>query len=332
VCGRTVHTVEADVGTVADMTTPATGPASVPAAVPYALPAAVPASALASVVAAVPAVVPAAADSFAAGQVARAERLRALHVPGDPLVLVNVWDVLGARVVAAQGGAAIATASWAIAAALGLPDGEAMSLADNLTLVSRIAAAVDLPVTADLERGYASAPEDVMASVGRLVASGAVGCNLEDSLVAIGASSADSGLRPVDEQCARLASARRAGERMGIPLVLNARTDAMARGGSLDDAVARGLAYLAAGADCVFVVGALALPDVAALAEAFDGRLNVLGRPGQPSLADLAAAGVCRVSIGSSGPGVAYAAFARAAAQLLAGGDYVPDQAYRLPL
>lgn len=266
-----------------------------------------------------------------AAQVARAHRLRELHRPGDPLILVNVWDVLGARVVAAQGGAAIATASWAISASLGLPDGEAMSLTDNITLVSRIAAAVDIPVTADLERGYAATPDEVTASVGRLIASGAVGCNLEDSLVEIGAPDPGSGLRPVDDQCARLEAARRAGERMGIPLVLNARTDALARGAGLDETVARGLAYLAAGADCVFVVGTVTLPDVATLVDAFDGRLNVLGRPGQPTLAELAAAGVCRVSIGSSGPGIAYAAFARASAQLLAGGEYLPDQAYRLP-
>jgi len=113
--------------------------------------------------------------------------------------------------------------------------------------------------------------------------------------------------------------------------VLNARTDVVARGGEVDDAVRRGLAYLDAGADCVFVLGVHDLPDVRRLADAFEGRLNVLGRPGMPSIAELADAGVCRVSIGSSGPGIAYAAFGRAAAQLLAGGDYLPEQALVLP-
>jgi len=264
-------------------------------------------------------------------QVARAERLRARHVPGDPLVLVNVWDVLGARVVAAQGAPAVATASWAIAASLGLPDGEGMTLADNLAVVGRIAAAVDVPVTADLERGYGATPDDVATSVGRLLATGAVGCNLEDGLVELGLPAPEDPLRPVDDQCARLAAARAAGERTGVPLVLNARTDALARGAALPEVVARGRAYLDAGADCVFVVGRTSLADVAALAEAFDGRLNVLGRPGQPTLAELASAGVCRISIGSSGPGVAYGALARAAAQLLSRGPYLDDQAFGLP-
>src|SRR5665647_2764275 len=116
-----------------------------------------------------------------------------------------------------------------------------------------------------------------------------------------------------------------------VLLVLNARTDVVARGGEVDDAVRRGLAYLGAGAECVFVLGVHDLPDIRRLADAFEGRLNVLGRPGMPSIAELADAGVCRVSIGSSGPGIAYAAFGRAAAQLLAGGDYLPEQALVLP-
>lgn len=266
-------------------------------------------------------------------QAALAERLRALHVPGDPLVLVNVWDVLGARVVEAAGARAVATASWAISATLGLPDGEGMTLADNLAAVGRIARAVDVPVTADLERGYGATPDDVASAVARLLATGAVGLNLEDSLVELGkpAPAGSDGLRPVDDQCARLAAAREAGARMGVPLVLNARTDAHARGAALADVVARGRAFLDAGADCVFVVGRTALRDVTELAEAFGGRLNVLGRPGQPSIADLTSAGVARISIGSSGPGIAYAALARAAGQLLTRGDYLADQAFPFP-
>src|SRR5665648_1162667 len=115
--------------------------------------------------------------------VQRAERLRELHRPGEPLVLVNVWDVLGERGVAAQGARAVATASWAMSAAAGRPDGEGLDLSENLTVVARIAAAVDLPVTGDLERGYGRTPEHVAASVLRLLTAGAVGCNIEDSLV-----------------------------------------------------------------------------------------------------------------------------------------------------
>ena len=261
----------------------------------------------------------------------KAERLRALHQPGRPLILVNVWDVAGAAVVAAQGAAAIATASYAMSASRGCADGEGMDLGDNLEVVARIAAAVEVPVTADLERGYGQTPADVAASVTRLLATGAVGCNLEDSLLALGDAGAGSGLRAVGDQVERLRAARAAGERAGVPLVINARTDVMGRGGTVDEAVARGLAYLVAGADCVFVVGTVSLPDVARLADAFEGRLNVLGRPGMPSIAELAAAGVCRISIGSSGIGIANAALSRAAAQLLSGGDYLADQAFALP-
>lgn len=266
-------------------------------------------------------------------QSALAERLRALHVPGDPLILVNVWDVLGARVVEAAGARAVATASWAMSASLGLPDGEGMSLADNLAVVARVTRAVRLPVTADFERGFGATPDELACAIARLLATGAVGANLEDSVVELGRAAPDGvdPLRPVDEQCARLAAAREAGERMGVPLVLNARTDAHARGAALAEVVARGRAYLDAGADCVFVVGRTSLRDVATLVEAFDGRLNVLGRPGQPSIADLISAGVARISIGSSGPGIAYAALARAAGQLLTRGDYLEDQAFAFP-
>lgn len=268
-----------------------------------------------------------------ADQAALAHRLRALHTPGAPLVLVNVWDVLGARVVEAAGARAIATASWAMSASLGLPDGEGMGLADNLAVVGRIARAVAAPVTADFERGYGTTPDDVASAVARLLATGAVGANIEDSVVELGRPAPDGvdPLRPIDEQCARLAAVRATGERMGVPLVLNARTDAHARGAALPDVVARGRAYLDAGADCVFVVGHTSLLDVTALVEAFDGRLNVIGRPGQPSIAELTSAGVARISIGSSGPGIAYAALARAAGRLLTRGDYLADQAFAFP-
>ena len=262
--------------------------------------------------------------------VARAQRLRELHVPGDPLVLVNVWDVVGARAVQAAGALAVATASYAMSAARGLPDGEGLDLADVLAVVGGIAAAVEVPVTVDLERGFGATPDDVAASVTRVLEAGAVGCNIEDSLVPLGVA-ADDGLRGVDEQCARLAAARDAGAAAGIPLVLNARTDALARGESVAETVARGRVYLDAGADCVLVAGRVTLPDVATLVEAFDGRLNVLGRPGQPSIVELSRAGVCRISIGSSGVAIAEAALHRAAVQLLARGDYLTDQAFALP-
>ncbi|NHC12333.1 isocitrate lyase/PEP mutase family protein [Motilibacter deserti] len=250
----------------------------------------------------------------------KARRLRDLHRPGDPLVLVNVWDAAAARVVAAQPGvAAIATGSWSIAAAHGVADGEQLPLADAIAAIGRVAAAVPLPVTADLEKGYGEAPEDVARTVGLLLAAGAVGCNLEDSL------GDDEGpLRPVEEQVRRLQAVRAAAEAVGVPLVLNARTDVLAGGGDVDEAAARGRAYLEAGADCVFVLGVADLPTVRRLSEEFEGRLSVLAHPAMPSLAELAGAGAARISFGPGPMGAAYAELGRVAGQLTGRGAY-PD-------
>ena len=256
--------------------------------------------------------------------VEKAERLRALHRPGHPLVLVNVWDAAGARVVAAQPEvAAIATASWSVAAAHGLPDGEQLARDDALLAVARVVAAVGLPVTADVERGYGQTPEQVGRTIGLLLATGAVGCNLEDSL-------GDAGpVRPVDEQVARLEAARASAAAAGVPLVLNARTDVLVAGGTVDEAEERGRAYLAAGADCVFVLGASGLPTVRRLAEAFDGRLSVMAGPDSPSIPELASAGVARVSFGPGPMGAAYAELGRVARQLVAGGAYPETMRFR---
>ena len=179
----------------------------------------------------------------------KAEELRRLHAAPEPLVLVNVWDAASARVVAAAPGCrAIATASWSIAAAHGFPDGEEIPLDAMLEAVGVVARAVDLPVTADLERGYG----DAGATVARAIEAGAVGCNLEDTDGA-------GGLRPVEEHAAAVAAARAAGEAAGVPLVINARTDVYLRVIPPDErvvaAIERGAAYLDAGADCVFIPG-----------------------------------------------------------------------------
>jgi len=258
---------------------------------------------------------------------ARARRLRELHRPGDPLVLVNVWDAASARVVAAAPGtAALATASWSIAAARGSADGERLPLGEMLDGIARVAAAVDLPVTADLERGYGATPADVGASVTRALEAGAVGCNIEDGLPEWGPAGP---LRPLEEQLERLRAVREAGERAGVPLVLNARTDALAEGLPVREAVRRGRAFLDAGADCVFALGAETVPVVEELVEALDGRVSVLATAGGPSLPELAAAGVARVSMGPGPMGAAYAALRRLAEDAAAGRPLPTDLAFR---
>jgi 2-methylisocitrate lyase-like PEP mutase family enzyme len=232
-----------------------------------------------------------------------AAALRALHRPGDPLVLVNVWDAVSARTVAAAPGCrAIATASWSIAAAHGFDDGERLPLELMLAAIGRVAAAVDLPVSADLEGGYGDAPE----TVARAMDAGAVGGNLEDRL------------RPGFEDVIAAVRAR-----AGDGFVINARTDELLLGGrSVETAIERGRAFLAAGADCVFVPGAADLGTIRALVEGIGGPVSVFASPASPPIPELAAAGVARISFGPGPMGVAHAALGAAAATLLGGGAY----------
>src|SRR5919107_2695800 len=145
----------------------------------------------------------------------KAEELRRLHDAPEPLVLVNAWDAASAKVVAAAPGArAIATASWSIAAARGYPDGEAISREEMIDGVRIVANAVELPVTADLERGFG----DARMTLESAIEAGAVGCNLEDSDSA-------HNLWPAEEHAAVVAAARAAGDAAGVPIVINARTD-----------------------------------------------------------------------------------------------------------
>ncbi len=250
----------------------------------------------------------------------RANVLRDLHRPGDPLILVNVWDAASARTVAAaEGCRAIATASWSIAAAHGYADGQEIPLELMLAAIERIAAAVELPVTADIEAGFGDTPAAVSETAAAVIAAGAVGVNLEDRL------------RPTAEHAAILAAVRERGEREGVPLVINGRSDEFLLGERrLDEAIARGRAYLDAGADSFFIPGLVALDGTRRLVDEL-GRapVNVLALPVSPPLAELAAAGVARVSFGPGPMGVAYASLGEAAARLLARGEYPATLANR---
>lgn len=220
----------------------------------------------------------------------KAERLLALHEKPELLTVVNVWDPISARVVASEPGTtALATASHSIAASFGYHDGENIPLDLHLQAIERIVSATDLPVSADLEGGYG----DIGETIRRAIGVGVVGGNIEDQL------------RPIDEAVRGVEAALRAGEAEGIPFVLNARTDAFVRGRdrspqeNLDDAVARGRAFLDAGAPVVFVPGLLDEPQVRALVAAFGPRkLSIIAVPGSLSLATLERLGVARVSYG----------------------------------
>lgn len=246
----------------------------------------------------------------------RADRLQRLHADPELLVLVNVWDASSARVVAGVPGTkALATASHAIAASYGYEDGEQIPLELMLDAVGRIAAATDLPVSADLERGYGDAGETVR----RAIDVGVVGANIEDAM------------RPLAEATAAVTAVVAAGASAGIPFVLNARTDAFLLAGDRDragvvaEAISRGRAYLEAGAACVFVPGKLDLATIEELVAALGERkISTIGVPGTPTPALQAAAGVARISYGPWSQRVALTALADTAADLLAGGTLPP--------
>lgn len=254
-------------------------------------------------------------------QVAKAQRLRELHLDPQILVLVNIWDVASARTVAALPGCrAVATGSWPISAALGVADGEVLTRDEMLAAVARIVAAVDLPVTADLEAGYGETPRDVSETIARAVAAGVVGCNIEDRG------------RPVREAALRVAAARERADAEGVPLVLNARLDLPFESPSdVQEAVKRGRAYLDAGADCVFPIRARGADLLGRLVGELDAPVNAFGVPGGPSVRELNDLGVARVSFGPGPLGAAMAALGRVGSELLTGGAVSDDLSFRPP-
>ncbi len=247
---------------------------------------------------------------------AQAAELLRLHRDPELLVLVNVWDAASAKIVAGLPGCrAIATASHSIAAAHGYPDGERIPLDEMITAIAQIAAAVDLPVTADLEAGYG----DAGTTVRRAIGAGAVGGNIEDQM------------QPLADAVATVSAAVRAGHAEGVPFVLNARTDAFMLAGDRDkasvlaDAIERGRAFLDAGASCVFVPGPLDAATVGVLVDGIGLRkVSVIGYPGSLPQQELAALGVARVSFGPYTQRLALAALADAGAGLLAGASLPP--------
>jgi 2-methylisocitrate lyase-like PEP mutase family enzyme len=221
---------------------------------------------------------------------AQADQLRGLHVPGSPLLLVNAWDPPSARRLAHDGYPAIATTSAGVAEALGYEDGNVTPPDEMLAAVARIAAAVDVPVTADLESGYGLEPG---ALVEGLLRAGAVGLNFEDS------DHEGGGMVDAEGQAQRLAAIKRAGQEAGVDVVLNARVDVFLHDGEVDEAVRCGRLYAQAGADCVYPIGVRGRDAIGRLVEEVGAPLNVLAVPGGLSLADLGELGVARVSFGS---------------------------------
>lgn len=248
----------------------------------------------------------------------RASELLSLHRAEQLLKLVNVWDVISAKVVAdVPGTSALATASHSIAASYGYEDGENIPLDLMLEAVGRIVAATSLPVTADLEGGYGDAAEAVRRAIGV----GVVGANIEDQM------------KPVPEAARQVEAIMRAAEAEGVPdFVLNARTDAFHLGRKNDPAdnlaaaLERGRSYLDAGAPVVFVPAFLKEEQVTTLVEAFGPqRLSLIAIPGTPPLERLEELGVARVSFGPMSQNVALTALAELTEGVVERGEGVPS-------
>ena len=218
----------------------------------------------------------------------------ALHVPGDPVVLYNIWDVGSALAVVAAGAKALATGSHPVGDAQGFGDAHQVPIDYALDNARRIVAAVDLPVSVDFEGAYSTDPETGAANVARLKASGAVGCNFEDQVVG------GEGINPLELQVRRIAAIRRA---VGDDFFLNARTDLLIKAKAIDDAlidkvIARGKAFADAGASGFFVPRISDPRHIERVVREVPLPLNAIAFPGAPPKAEWAAAGVARISHG----------------------------------
>ena len=246
---------------------------------------------------------------------ARAVRLRELHDADEPLLLPNAWDVASARLFERAGFPAIATTSAGIAYCLGYPDGQRLPAAEMLGAVARIARSVSVPVTADLEAGYGDAGATAQAAI----SAGAAGLNLEDF--------ENGALVDLRSQTERIHMVQGTGERLGVPLVLNARTDIfLAAVGDpatrVDRAIERLRAYAKAGADSVFAPGVSDEGTIARLAGAVDCPLNILAVAGSPPVSRLKELGVRRISVGSGPMRAIMGLAARIAEELRRSGTY----------
>src|SRR5881398_2505120 len=222
------------------------------------------------------------------------ETFAALHVPGDPVILYNIWDVGSAHAVVAAGAKALATGSHPVADANGWPDGQKVPLEFVFANARRIVDAVEVPLTVDFEGAYAVDPAEGGANVARLAETGAVGCNFEDQVIG------GEGVHPLDLQARRITAIRKA---VGDQFFLNARTDLFLKTQTYDDAlvdevVARGKAFADAGASGFFVPRLADPKQIERVVREVPLPLNVIAFPAAPDKSVWASAGVARISHG----------------------------------
>lgn len=228
----------------------------------------------------------------------KAAALLALHTSGGLLILPNVWNPIGARILQAKGYQAVATASSAVSASLGYKDGERIRRSTLIENIGRIARSVDVPVTADIETGYGRTASELEDTVRAVIDAGVVGVNIEDGFEEGGA------LRSIEDQCARISAVRQFTAHHGLHLVINARIDSYLSSSfasvddATEDAVSRAGAYARAGADCIYPIGPGDEETVKVLRARIASPINILGIPSAAPLSVLESIGVNRVSFG----------------------------------
>ena len=251
----------------------------------------------------------------------KAEDFRALHHGKRILILPNGWDVPSARLFEDAGFPAIATSSAGMLVSLGYPDGEVIGRTEFVSAVGRIARVLSVPLSADVVAGFGKTTKEVLVTVKAILKTGAVGINIEDF------THATKKLYPIERQVENLKAIRKLGETTGIPLVINARTDALRfaegdEGARLKEAVRRATAYRDAGADCVYPMGLVDADSITNFVKALDFPINVMVRKSLPPISELQRLGVARVSFGPSPSYAAMGLLKRAAKEVLEKGTY----------
>ena len=235
----------------------------------------------------------------------KAERFLKFHQDKEILVLLNSWDIGSSKLVEASGYKAVATTSMGIAASLGYPDCQVIQLSEMIEAITGIVAGVQVPVTVDIEAGYGNTVDEIIASVRKIIATGIVGINIEDSI--------DLSPALIDEAefCERISAIRALSDSLGFHLVINARTDSFyTSSGSprekLSESIRRGNKYREAGADCIFIQPVWEKETISTLVKEINAPINILANPGigggllPPSVRELQDMGVARLSLGSS--------------------------------
>ncbi len=255
------------------------------------------------------------------GQVEKAERFRQLHRMNKPLILPNCWDVASARMFEESGFQAVATSSAGLMVSLGYQDGEEIPVGELVGAVGRISKALRVPLSADLVGGFGESPQAVAKTVTSILKAGAIGINIEDFVHAA------KKLVPLEAQLSKLKALVKLRETVGVPFVINARTDAVRYApGSQDrkmaEAIRRGVAFRDVGADCVYPMGLVDATSISRFVREVKFPTNVMVRKGLPSVKELQRLGVARISFGPSASYAALGLLKRASYEVIHEGTY----------